>query len=408
MQRPSRGRGVSMQDDGSQLTATMPPRGDIAMVATRSSRLIGCHAPDAEPGVDAADWLSVTRFAEVSSDDNPLYTDVRYGAASPHRTMLAPPAFVLALRSPCSTGALDLIPNELVSRVDTLEVTWYDTIRLGDRLAGRVRVDGVGHRAEPGTADQVRITSTAEYERDGVRFALGRAEVSISALPTHDVRPIHRYGQPEIDRMSRELDDEADPRGPRPRHWGDVRIGDALPSVLRGPLTISDLEAWVIAAGRPVRAGNLQQRWLAERDGRRRAHPLTGWPAWDRAEAALDSAVTEPAGPAAPAELLFTLACQLVTSWMGDDGFLRSLSLRVGEPFRYGDAVRLSGSVRDLYRLTGADGRGYHAAAVRMTGVNQLTQTVFEADAVTLLPQPGRPVHLPVPAVLHCDVTQER
>lgn len=390
-----------------QQPAAGTPQDDLERLIRGSRRLVGCLAPDVEPGVDTVDWLSVMRFAEVSSDDNPLYTDIRYGAASPHLTMLAPPAFVLAIRSPCSTGALDMIPHRLVARVAAMQVTWNDTIRLGERVDGRVRVAGVTRESAKLSSERVRVRTNAEYTRCGDRFAQGLAEVEIAGSDEQPARSIHRYGPVEIDRMRRELDEEACPRGTVPRFFGDVAIGDVLPAVLRGPLTISDLEAWVIAEGRPVRAGNLQRRWLAGRDGRRAAHPLTGWPSWDRHEVALDSAVTDPAGPEAPAEMLFALAAQLVTTWMGDDGFLRSLTLRPCAPFRYGDALRLSGSVVDRYRLTGDSKATYHAAALRITGTNQLSEEVLAADAVALLTEPGRPIRLPLPATLICEDSQD-
>ena len=163
-------------------------------------------------------------------------------------------------------------------------------------------------------------------------------------------------------------------------------MGETTPATLKGPLTLSDLELWVFADGRPVRAGNLRHARLAEFAGRRAANPVTGWPAWDRAEASLDSAATAPAGPGAPGGLLFALAGQHVTHWMGDDAFLRRLGARVLRPFRYGDALRLTGTVADRYTATDEAGTRYHAVALQVSGRNQLGEPVIEADAVVFLP----------------------
>ncbi|CAM5645481.1 Acyl dehydratase OS=Streptomyces fumanus OX=67302 GN=GCM10018772_38500 PE=4 SV=1 [Streptomyces fumanus] len=35
--------------------------------------------------------MNVSRFVEATGDENPLFTDVQYGAGSAHHTMLAPP-----------------------------------------------------------------------------------------------------------------------------------------------------------------------------------------------------------------------------------------------------------------------------------------------------------------------------
>src|SRR3712207_6543016 len=86
---------------------------DIERLIHASRRVIGCMAPDSEPGLDVASWINVSRFVEASGDENPLYTDVQYGAGSVHHTMLAPPTFVLAVRMPDSVGVLDFMPHRL-------------------------------------------------------------------------------------------------------------------------------------------------------------------------------------------------------------------------------------------------------------------------------------------------------
>jgi hypothetical protein len=207
--------------------------------------------------------------------------------------------------------------------------------------------------------------------------------------------------------MTRELDAEQPARGVVPRFWSDVAVGDTTPPLLKGPLTLSDLELWVFADGRPVRAGNLHLARPAGLRGAGAAHPVTGWPAWDRAETSLDSAATAPAGPGAPGGLLFTLAGQHVTHWMGDDAFLRQLSVRIARPFRYGDALRLTGTVADRYTVTDEAGTRYHAVALQVMGRNQLGEPVVEAHAVVFLPDRGKPVRLPVRGELTCDVPLE-
>jgi acyl dehydratase len=184
-------------------------------------------------------------------------------------------------------------------------------------------------------------------------------------------------------------------------------VGETTPTILKGPLTLSDLELWVFAEGRPVRAGNLHYARSAKLNGRRAVSPVTGWPTWDPAETSLDSAATAPAGPSAPGGLLFTLAGQHVTHWMGDDAFLRQLSVRIMQPFRYGDALRLTGTVIDRYTATDEARTRYNAITLRVAGRNQLGEPVVEAHAVVFLPDRGKPVRLPVRGGLTCDVALE-
>lgn len=380
---------------------------EIERLIESSRRVIGCLAPDVEPGVAVASWINVSRFVDASGDDNPLYLDVRYGAGSVHHTMLAPPTFVLAVRAPGSAGMPDR--RRLTGTLRSLHLSWDDTVRLGDALAGRVCVSDVSRCLTEDGRARARVLSTVEYQRGGVGFARGWAEVEVAPLDEDSPhRPIHRYDPAEVQRMARELDTEPPSRGAVPRFWSDVAVGETTPPMLKGPLTLSDLELWVFAEGRPVRAGNLRHTRPVTDGGRRVASPVTGWPAWDPAETSLDSAATAPAGPGAPGGLLVTLAGQHVTHWMGDDAFLRQLGVRVMRPFRYGDALRLTGTVIDRYTVTDEAMTRYHAVTLQVVGRNQLGEPVVEAHAVVFLPDRGKPVRLPVRGGLTCDTAPER
>ncbi len=396
-----------MTETGILVDDSTTGRDDVERLIRSSSRVIGCVAPDIEPGVSVASWLNVSRFVEASGDENPLYTDVQYGAGSAHHTMLAPPTFVLAIRAPGSTGVLDLMAHRLASNLTSLQLSWDDTIRLGDTLTGRVCVGDVARRYTETGRVRACVVSTVEYQRTGVGFARGRAEVEIAPLDEatsfSPCRPIHRYEPADVEQLVRELEAEQPFRGAVPRYWSHVAVGETTPATLKGPLTLADLMVWVFAEGRPVRAGNLEYARLAQREGRRATHPLTGWPVWDRAETSLDSAVTAPAGPAAPAGLLVTLAGQHVTHWIGDDGFLRQLSVRIQRSFRYGDLLRLTGTVMDRDIRTDDAKNRYHTVTLRVVGTNQLGESVIEADAVVVLPDHGKPVRLPVRGGLSCD-----
>lgn len=92
---------------------------------------------------------------------------------------------------------------------------------------------------------------------------------------------------------------------------------------------------------------------------------------------------------------------------MGDDAFLRQLSVRIRQPFRYGDALRLTGTVIDRYTVTDEARTRHHAITLRVMGRNQLGEPVVEAHAVVFLPDRGKPVRLPVREGLTCDVAPE-
>ena len=90
------------------------------------------------------------------------------------------------------------------------------------------------------------------------------------------------------------------------------------------------------------------------------------------------------------------LVGQLLTDWMGDDGFLRYMSIDILNHYIYGDTMWLSGEVLDTYNQDNG-GRSYGAVNVSVKGVNQLGENVLSGKAVVYLPSPGHPVSLPIP-----------
>lgn len=343
---------------------------------------------DVPAGASQADWLRVQRFVEATGDENPLYLDPRHGARSAWRTMLAPPAFVLAVAVPDSAGALRRGPvaSDALPLLTRIELGWSDQIRLGDRLQAEVTTAG----AEAG-----EVVTEATYRREGAPFATARGTVTLLEGDRIAERGIHRYEDAEIAELVGRIEAEPPRRGTRPRLFEEVTPGEPLPELVKGPLSWSDLIAWIIAEARPVKATNLLHRELLVDPARARPHPVTGWPVWEAEQAREDLAAAPHAGlpaPLARGSMLAALAGQLATHWMGDDAFLRGLGVTLGEPLLYGDTLLLSGRVEEAFE--GPEGEG--CARLEIDGRNQLGSDVVSGEAVVLLPRRGAPVRVPV------------
>jgi len=368
----------------------------------RAGRSSGPEVTDVEPGVSRCDWLRLQRFAEACGDENPLYLDPRYGAGSRWSTMLAPPAFVLAIRAPESIGQAP--PEAAIRHLADLEIEWDDHLHLGDRVDSCLRiVDDPGGSPADSEAERF-VNNRATYTKNGVGFAGARAVMDLR--PPEAVvaaREIHRYDDEEIGRMIDELCAEPPRRGWRPRFWDEVRPGDRLPGRLRGPLTWSDLIVWVIAEGRPVKAGNLRYLEALQGDAPVALHPTTGWPylAIEGREDFLAGGSRGASVPSARPGLIVALVCTMLTDWMGDEGFLRRLRIRLDQSVLYGDACHLAGAVRDRFDDHGHEGFG---ALVDFTVTNQLDEPVAAGEASVLLPRPGRPVEPPAHRMNHHGV----
>lgn len=391
---------AGVAEDGS----AMPSTEDLPDLLRQTRRMLGCAAADVPAGVCVADWLRISRFADAVGDENPLYLDPGYGARSSWRTALAPPAFVLAIRVPESSGALDFGSWEAVDVLSRLELWWRDHIRLGDRVSAELRLVGAGLGPAWRGRQTVEITSRAVYRSDGRDIA-----AATGAVRVHPVRlgrelfidrQMHRYTDDEITRIRERLGAEPAPRGPRPRFYDDVAVDDLLSECVRGPVTWSELITWIIAEGRPVIAGNLRHRDLRMQPGRVRANPVTAWPISDRRHAREDPQACADAGfpaPCARGSLVVALAAQAVTAWMGDDAFLRHLAIVLDAPVLYGDTLTLAGKITDKFvqRIGAAE---YFSIWADVHAVNQLGDRVAHGAALVFLPRPGHPVHLPIEA----------
>jgi len=382
--------------------ADAAPGPPLAEVLTGTRRLLGCHAGDVPVGVSVADALRIGRVVEATGDENPLFLDPGYGARSWWRTLIAPPSFVLAVMGPESRGALEAGTADVVDILGRIELWWRDHVRLGDRVGASLELVGAGPGPPWRGRDTVDVLSRARYLADGREVATAVGTVRIHPLRHgHELfveREMHRYGDDEVGRLVGHLDRDPEPRGSRPRFFEDVSVAERLPEMMKGPLNWSDLITWIIAEGRAVVAGNLLREEPAAGRGSGRLHPVTGWPVADRRNLREDlqacREVGFPAPPARPA-LLAALAIQLVTTWMGDDAFLRHLSISLDAPALYGDGILLSGRVADKFTQR-IGGRRYHAVWLEITGTNQLAERVLGAEGLVFLPARGHPVELPV------------
>src|SRR5438445_9016013 len=104
------------------------------------------------------------------------------------------------------------------------------------------------------------VVSNVTYRRDGTAIATGTGAVTIRPPDVQTPgpgRPMYRYSQAEIEDLVTRLDAEPPRLGDRPLCWADVSAGDALPELIKGPLSLGDLITWAIAEGTPIKAGNL-------------------------------------------------------------------------------------------------------------------------------------------------------
>ncbi len=199
-------------------------------------------------------------------------------------------------------------------------------------------------------------------------------------------RPRKVYGAEEIAAIGRAyLAEEV--RGATPRCFEDVAVGEALPPIQKGPMTVTGFLAYVQGwGGLYVRAHKLAFQMFQRHRGLAipNAYGIPDVPERVHWEAELARAVGAPDAYDYGPERVSWLG-HLMTNWIGDAGFLRRLNARIVRHNPLGDLLTLSGHVTRTY--TDAHGRGLVDCA--LLARNQDGERSASAEATCELPRRG-------------------
>lgn len=349
-----------------------------ALAALRAR--LGQPVPRPDPYIETATRDAIRHWAHGIGDRNPHW--LAHG--------VAPPTILFAMDRIVS-GYVGGLPG-IHAMYGGTDFRWRAPIREGERL----RSDSVLLALEEKDSRFARRAIKQTYrtvftgpggetvaeadswcfrtERDTARERAAYAPV---APPRYDAAALARI---------REAYRTEEIRGATPRWWDDVRVGDTLPEIVKGPLTVTSIVAFVQGWGSLyVRAHGLAFD-LFDR------HPALGIPNasgvpeppervhWDDA---LARAVGVPAAYDYGPERVAWLG-HLVTNWMGDDGVLARLSVQVRRHNLIGDTTWCRGRVR---ATAPAGGRG--EVTLDLEAVNQRGETIARGEAVVLLPVRG-------------------
>ena len=328
---------------------------------------------------------AIRHFAYGTDDDNPLWTDPEYAAKSSLGTLRAPPAFLVSVLYPMLHGAPMKAP--LASLIVGLDYAWEKRIALGDRLRPQARQkEFFEKRNKEGRRLNFVISEVTYWNQDDE--VVGRAkgtmimatQVGTQVMLEHE---IPRYSEKDLKEMEETWRAEQR-RGAAPRTVEDVAMGEELPPILRGPLTIGDMVAWNAAIGPSYKAGRWGYLDLTRSMHTAMVNPATGFPV-KYSQQHEDFTMAAGRGMPAPFDngvMRFAWVAPLVTNWMGDDGFLKRLSVQVKMPALYGDLVTYGG------RVTGKD-EDAGTVEIDITGTNQTGKTTTTGTAEVVLPRKG-------------------
>ncbi len=349
----------------------------------------GKPLPIREPFNRNATIDTIAHFAYGMGDTNPLFSDEEYGKATRWGGVIAPPTFLFTCFGRGAPQGLAGIHGMWSGASFVME----DALRAGTGIRGTVTPSGL-------TPKETRFAGRAILQEFTFDFttpegkAIGKATEWLMRTERDAARSKGKYTylEPasytpeEIDRIFADYDKE-EIRGAEPRYWEDVVEGQELPHVVKGPLRVTDNIAWKIGWGfRPFAYAHK----IAIDYYKRHPHAFivneAGIPDvpervhWDNNFA---RRVGVPGAYDFGPQRVSWLG-QVVTNWMGDDGFIQDFWGEVRRFNLNGDTHWLKGNV-----LRKRKENGLALVELDLWGYDQRDERTIRGGATVVLPSKG-------------------
>ena len=355
-------------------------------------RLVGVPVQDSlEPWCYEATRDNIRHWAHGIGDDNPLWCDPAYAGNTRYGRLVAPPSFIFPLNRSFS-GYVAGLPG-IHAMFAGIDVTWHHPMLLGDEFTTKVWLrELVEHQTRFAGRSIQQIYRCEFYNQNRQLVAEGdswcfRTERDTAREQGTKYEAVKkkaavRYTRDELAKIFA-LYAAEQIRGAEPRYVEDVHLGDQLPRMVKGPMTVTGFIAFAQGwGGLYIRANKLAWKQLQK-------HPGLGIPNrfgipdvpervhWDDDLAAL---VGTPAAYDYGPERCSWMAHHL-TNWIGDDGFLRHLRVEIRRHNPVGDTLYIDGEVSRSFAENDA-----HYVEIKQKAVNQGGELSVLATGIVRLP----------------------
>jgi acyl dehydratase len=341
---------------------------------------------------EEATRIAVTKFAGGIGDINPLWTDRERGVASDYGAPVAPPSFVIGCFSGIQFGWPGLGSFHSSTDMDLIAPVYW-----GDTISASCRYDGfTGPRPSKFAGRMVTDHFTNSYRNQHgetvaeIRWQVVNYERATARTTKGERKPLtipHPWTVEEVERVEQQVLSER-PRGAEPRYWEDVTVGEALSTVTKGPIGLTDEVAFIAGGGTPIPRLKAHAASLVDYA----AHPA--WSFRDPVTGAQEpiyavhynQAAANAMGVAYQYDVGFQRQCwqiQLMTHWVGDAGWVKHLDSQYRGFVYLSDVVTLGGEVTGKE----VDANGEHVVHVRTFARNQRGDDVMPGTATVALPR---------------------
>jgi acyl dehydratase len=377
-------------------------------------RRIGYPNPTVRSGTVTLPWNTactpdaIRHWCEGYGDANPLYVDSSYGSGTRWAGQIAPPGFEATMgydRSPQPPDDLARETRGALRGVQLFhsgnESRFYRPIEPGDVLDKSQVVDQVDDKERSAFAGRsVIVTNLLNWvDQRGVVVTDQRkwfvhaerkpvtAEAEGERAPEKAERPRDQaasYTDEQLEEIEAAYDAEF-VRGSDTLWFEDVKIGDQLPTMVKGPLTITDMinmhmgGGWFGYGNPPLRLGYENRKKM------RGFYTKNEFGAWDVVQRVhWDTVLARKVGVPATYDIgpmRWAWLIHYCTNWCGDDGWL----FRVRGEFRkfnyMGDTTWITATVTD----SRVDPDLGPLVDIEVTGTNQRGQQNINGNATLLV-----------------------
>jgi acyl dehydratase len=362
--------------------------GGLEALRTRLGRKIE-NPP--EPWCHEATRDNIRHYAHGIGDDNPLWCDPVYAAKARFGGITALPSFLFST-SRIVSGYVGGLPG-IHAMWSGADWTWYKPVHRDDEIHTEAHLkDLVEHQTRfAGRAIQ-QIYHVDFYNQKGDKvseadswcFRTERDHAREKGTKYKEVkaRPPRRYHEDVIAEAYKLYRNEP-VRGATARYWQDVKDGEELPVMLKGPMTVTGFIAYAQGwGGLYIRANKLAWKLID-------AHPGVGitnrfgipdvpervhWEEEFAVEVGAPGAYDY--GPERNSWLTHHL-----TNWMGDDGFLHKASCKIRRHNPEGDILFIKGRVKRKYIENGK-----HLVEIEQEARNQDDELSVLGSGIVELP----------------------
>ena len=343
---------------------------------------------------------SFRHFAQSYGDPNPLWCDPEYARRSPFGASVAPPTYPISagVRRPvewteeqravmsggdplagigqylCAERWLfprPVFEGARMERVQALHAAELKPSRFGGGTGALVSHQVLWTDEQGSVATRMSDFWHAERDRSGKtgKYAgLERTHYDDEQLAAID----EVYAAEEV-------------RGSTPRPFSSVSAGDSLGTIVKGPLTVTDILSYHVGIGWGGYGGGSTTIAYRNRQRIPKFYQRNQYGIWDSAQRChWEEDWARQLGQPAPYDygaMRTDWLVQLLTNWMGDHGWLWRLAVSVRRFNYMGDTQWLTGTVTAVEERPGAG-----AVEVDLSATNQRGEVTTTGTASVLLP----------------------